>query len=135
MIGSPAPDFTIRDADRTVSLHDFHGKIIILNFWESWCLPCIEETPSMIRLHERMPQVVILGVSTESDDRAYHKFLIDQHVNYLTVRDGSRHSSDLYGTTGQPETFIIDAAGIVRRKFAGPEDWTSPAIIDYLNKL
>src|SRR5512137_638113 len=81
MIGSPAPDFTVHDSDRTVSLHDFRGKTVVLNFWESWCQPCIEETPSLIALQKRMgPNVVVLGISTEANDRAYHKFLIDQHV-------------------------------------------------------
>jgi cytochrome c biogenesis protein CcmG, thiol:disulfide interchange protein DsbE len=136
MIGSKAPDFTITDSDRTVSLHDLHGKIIVLNFWTSWCPPCIDEMPSLVRMQKLMaPKVAVLAVSTDKNERDYHNFLVQHQIDLLTVRDEAAKSSHLYGTTGQPETFIIDANGIVRRKFVGPEDWTSPEMIEYFNKL
>ncbi len=136
MIGSPAPDFTIHDSDHTVSLHDYHGKKIILNFWASTCEPCIEEMPALERLQERMgTEAVILGISTDVSDSDYHRFLHDYQVNFVTVRDSSKTSPDLYRTTGQPETFIIDAKGVIRRKFIGPAAWNSPEMVDYLKKL
>ncbi len=136
MVGSPAPDFTLQDSDHTVSLHDLRGKLVILNFWTSWCPPCIEEMPSLIQMQAQMaPRVTVLGVSTDDDERKYHKFLREHGVNFPTVWDPQKKSSDLYGTTGQPETFIIDASGVIRRKFIGPVDWTSRDIVDYLNKL
>jgi len=136
MIGSKAPDFTVTDSDRTVSLHDLHGKIIVLNFWTSWCKECIEEMPSLVQMQKRMaPKVAVLAVSTDKNDGAYHASLVRYQIDLLTVRDDAEKSSHLYGTTGQPETFIIDPSGTIRRKFVGPINWTSPEIIEYFNKL
>lgn len=136
MIGSAAPDFTVQDSDRTVTLHDFRGKIVVLNFWTTWCEPCIIEMPSLVRLQKQMgPKVVVLAVSTDESDSAYHNFLRKYSIDFLTVRDPNRKSADLYGTTGQPETFIIDPSGKLRRKFVGAVNWTSPEIVDYLQKL
>ncbi|MGZ4888803.1 MAG: TlpA family protein disulfide reductase, partial [Candidatus Angelobacter sp.] len=73
--------------------------------------------------------------STDDDAAAYHRFLQQYNIDFLTVNDPKKQSSDLYGTTGQPETFIIDPSGVVRRKFIGPVNWTSPEIVDYLQKL
>jgi peroxiredoxin len=136
-IGSPAPEFTVRDSDHSVSLSQFHGQVVVLNFWGSFCPPCVEETPSMIRMQSRLKDkgVVVLGVSIDDDDAAYHKFLKDFNVNMVTVRDGAQKTSALYGTFGWPETYIIDRQGIIRRKFIGAVDWTSPEITDYLSKL
>jgi peroxiredoxin len=136
MIGSSAPDFTVKDADRTVNLRDLRGKIVILNFWTSWCEPCIVEMPSLGQLQKQMsPKVTVLAVSTDADPSAYRRFLRQYNIEFLTVNDPDRKSSDLYGTTGQPETFIIDPSGVLRRKFIGPVNWTSPEIVEYLQKL
>jgi peroxiredoxin len=136
MIGSTAPDFTIQDSDRTVSLHDLKGKVIVLNFWASWCKPCVDEMPSLVALQQTEgANVAILAVSTDKSEQDYHQFLQDYRINLLTVRDPAEKSSHLYGTTGQPETFIIDRSGRIRRKFIGAVDWASPEIRDYLSKL
>jgi cytochrome c biogenesis protein CcmG, thiol:disulfide interchange protein DsbE len=136
MIGSSAQDFTIKDADRTVSLHDYRGKIVLLNFWASWCAPCIEEMPSLVQLQKQMgPKVTVVAVSIDEDEAAYHKFLRDHNVELLTVRDPQQRTSTMYGTTGWPETFVIDPKGTIRRKFIGAQNWTSAEIVDYLNKL
>ena len=136
MIGAAAPDFTVQDSDRTVSLHDYRGKVVVLNFWTTWCAPCIEEMPYLVALQKQMgPKITVLGVSTDVDRGAYHSFLRNHNIDFLTVNDPDRKSADLYGTTGQPETFIIDAQGVIRRKFVGAVRWTSPEIVDYLQKL
>src|SRR5690242_21721774 len=110
MIGSTAPDFTIQDSDRTVALHDYRGQVVVLNFWTTWCEPCIVEMPSLVRLQKQMgPKVTVLAVSTDEDETAYHNFLRKYGIDFLTVRDRNGTRADLYGTTGQPETFITDA--------------------------
>jgi len=136
-IGSAAPDFTVQDSDRKVTLSDFRGKIVVLNFWATWCPPCVEEMPSLVQLQRRFKDknVVLLGVSLDVDGNAYHKFLQDHAVDFLTVRDPDQKSSSLYGTFKYPETYIIDRGGVVRRKFIGPVDWAQPEIVDFLNKL
>lgn len=136
MIGSQAKDFTVKDADRTVSLHDYRGKIVLLNFWASWCPPCIEEMPSLVQLQKIMgPKVEVVAVSIDEDADAYHKFLREHNVDLLTVRDPDQKTPTMYGTQMWPETYVIDRNGIIRRKFIGAVNWTSPDIVNYLNKL
>jgi cytochrome c biogenesis protein CcmG, thiol:disulfide interchange protein DsbE len=79
--------------------------------------------------------VTVLGVSVDVDASAYHKFLQAHGVPFLTVRDPDEKSSALYGTTGWPETFIIDRQGVLRRKFVGAVDWNDPEIVKYLTSL
>ena len=79
--------------------------------------------------------VTVLGVSIDVDGDAYHRFLKLRNVNFLTVRDPDQKVATTYGTAGWPETYVIDRQGVMRRKFIGPIDWTSPEVIDFLSKL
>jgi peroxiredoxin len=137
MIGGPAPDFTVQDADRRVALHDLRGKIVVLNFWATWCPPCVEEMPSLVKMQSEMKNrnVVVLAVSVDDDERSYRNFLKKNNVDLLTVRDPQQKSNELYGTFKFPETYIIDQSGTLRRKFIGAVEWTRPDVIDYLTKL
>ena len=135
-IGSKAPDFTVNDSDRTLTLSHYEGKPIILNFWATWCPPCVEEMPSLIQLQDRLKgKVTIIAVSLDIDDSAYHRFIKDHNINFTTVRDGEQHSNTLYGTYKFPETYIIDSKGIIRRKFIGAVNWNDPQIDGYINGL
>jgi peroxiredoxin len=136
-IGSSAPDFTVQDSDRTVVLDKFRGQIVVLNFWATWCPPCVEEMPSLVEMQRRMKNkgVTVVAVSIDVDENAYRGFLKQHGVDLLTVRDPAEKTPALYGTHGWPETFIIDRNGVIRRKFIGPVDWTEPEITDYLSKL
>ena len=127
----------MQDADHKVTLSQFHGQVVVLNFWATWCPPCVEETPSLVKMQSRMKDkgVVVLAVSIDVDDGAYHKFLKDYGVNLLTVRDEAQKAASLYGTHGWPESYIIDRNGIIRRKFIGPVEWNSPEVTEFLSKL
>jgi len=134
-IGTAAPEFTVTDSSRTVRLEDYRGKVVVLNFWASWCAPCLEEFPSLIQLQRDMPQVVVLAVSFHDDQQSYKTYIADNHIDLLTVFDATEKSNLAYGTTRPPETYILDKNGIIRRKFIGPQDWTSAEIEGYLRKL
>lgn len=136
-VGETAPDFTVQDSDRRVTLSQFRGQVVLLNFWATWCPPCDEELPSLINLqeHARAKGVVVLGISIDVDGDAYHRFLKERDVNFVTVRDPEQKISAIYGTHGWPETYIIDRQGVLRRKVVGPIDWTAPEIAEFLNKL
>ena len=136
-IGSAAPDFTVRDSDRAVTLSQLKGQVVVLNFWATWCPPCIEEMPSLVHMQQRMKPkgVTVLAVSVDVDENSYRRFLKDHNVNLLSVRDADAKSNALYGTFKFPETYVIDRNGVVRRKFIGAVDWTEPEIIDFLGKL
>ena len=136
LVGNAAPDFTVQDADRKVVLHDLRGKVVVLNFWATWCPPCVEEMPSLVKLQSDLKdRVVVLAVSVDDDERSYHTFLKKNNVDLLTVRDPQQKSNELYGSFKFPETYIIDRSGVVQRKFIGPVDWTRPDVLEYLNKL
>ena len=135
-IGSEAPDFTVTDNNRTVTLSQFKGKPVVLNFWATWCPPCVEEMPSLVQLQERTrDKVTVIAVSLDVDDSAFQRFLKDHKLNMVTVRDADQKSNSLYGTYKFPETYIIDSKGIIRRKFVGPVNWNDPQIEQYLRDL
>jgi cytochrome c biogenesis protein CcmG/thiol:disulfide interchange protein DsbE len=134
-IGSRAPLFTVSDGTQTVSLANLRGHVVVLNFWATSCIPCVEEVPSLVELQRRMPQVTVVAISNDEDDAVYRQFLTDNHVNFATVRDTSFRVPTLYGTIKIPETYVIDRKGVLRRKFVSAQNWTTPEIMDYLGKL
>src|SRR6266699_836993 len=89
-VGDKAPNFSIKtDAGKTLTVHDFGGKLLILNFWATWCPPCINEVPSLNELQRELgPKgLVVLGVSEDKDPQAYQDFLARFRVSYMTSRD------------------------------------------------
>ncbi|QMV20437.1 redoxin domain-containing protein [Granulicella sp. 5B5] len=134
-LGRTAPEFKVSDTQRTVDLAQFRGKVVVLNFWASWCAPCLEELPSLEALQHQMPQVVVLAVSTDDDSGAYQNFLVQHHVDLLTVDDVAQDSNKLFGTYRFPETYVIDKSGVIRRKYIGPQDFTDPDILNGLKRL
>ena len=137
MVGHTAPDFTVGTGAQSVSLHQFRGQVVVLNFWATWCPPCVEEMPSLVAMQFKLKDrgVQVLAVSTDDDAAAYERFVRDRTAGLLTVRDAAQTSNSLYGTHKYPETYIIDRNGVLRRKFIGPVDWTKPDILNYLTTL
>jgi len=133
--GKAAPDFTVSDGSSTIHLADYRGKIVLLNFWATWCAPCIQEMPGLQQLHRDRPDLAILAVSVDEDEDAYKRFLLQRHVDLITVRDPSESAAKLYHSEGWPETYIIDRKGIIRRKLVGDPDWSNPEIRAYLQGL
>ena len=134
--GDRAPNFSITaDDGRTVTRSDFGGKLLVLNFWATWCPPCVEETPSLSRFAAEYADkgVVVLGVSVDRDEKAYRKFLDKYQPAFMTVREDKVHAD--YGTFMYPETYIIDANGKVVEKFPEEVDWSSPRITKLINSL
>jgi peroxiredoxin len=133
--GKAAPDFTVSDGTTTVHLASYRGQIVLLNFWATWCEPCVEELPSLLTLHQEKPNLKIVAVSVDEDADAYSRFIVRHHMDLITVRDPTESAAQLYHSDAWPETYLIDRNGIIRRKFVGPQDWTSPEIRNYLNSL
>jgi cytochrome c biogenesis protein CcmG, thiol:disulfide interchange protein DsbE len=134
--GDTAPDFTLKaDNGRTVTVPDFGGKLLILNFWATWCPPCVEETPSLSAFAAQYASkgVVVLGISVDKSDKAYQAFLRRFNPAFLTVRDSQIHEE--YGTFMYPETYFIDAKGKVLKKIAEPADWMNPQLTGYVDSV
>jgi len=127
----------VADAQTKITLSQLRGQVVVLNFWATWCAPCVEEVPSLVEMQRRLKPkgVTVLAVSVDVDDNAYRQFVRNHNVTLLTVRDPDQKSSALYGTHLFPETYVIDRNGVMRRKFIGAVDWTEPEITDFLSKL
>lgn len=137
-VNDTAPDFTITtDNGRNLSRSDFGGRLLVLNFWATWCPPCVEELPSLDRFQKELAAsgVVVLAVSVDRDAAAYRRFLDRVRVSFLTARDPEARLSSRYGTFKYPETYLIDRRGRVREKIIGPAEWTDPALLSRVKAL
>jgi len=137
IVGNPANDFSFELNGKPTHLSDLRGKVVVLNFWATWCAPCVEETPALNRMHQLIASSggTVLGISIDEDEAQYRKFLVDYQIKFPTFRDPSKNIAESYGTFGWPETFIIDREGNVVRKLIGPQVWDSPEMIAYLKRL
>jgi cytochrome c biogenesis protein CcmG/thiol:disulfide interchange protein DsbE len=136
--GDLAPDFRIvTDSGRTITRSDFGGKLLVLNFWASWCPPCVEETPSLNAFQKRMGPdgVVVLGVSIDANEKLYKQFVDRYKVAFSTARDPEANISASYGTFQIPESYIIDRTGRVREKIISNANWMDPEFLARVKSL
>ena len=137
--GGVAPDFTVRDlAGQDVKLSSLKGKVVLVNFWATWCPPCREEIPSMVKLNQSMSgkQFQMLAISIDEGGKAaVENFFKKSGLTLPAFLDTEGAVARSYGTTGVPETFIVDKAGIIQKKIVGGMDWSSPHVIAYLEGL
>src|SRR5712692_6567569 len=142
-VGESAPDFTLPSLARdsappdSVRLRDYGRQVIVLNFWATWCPPCVEETPSLNKfsVETRRFGVTVIGVSVDQDSAALEKFVTDYRVPFRIARDPNQAVSSRYGTSMYPETYIIDRKGKVAEKIIGAFDWQDPRILDFVESL
>jgi cytochrome c biogenesis protein CcmG/thiol:disulfide interchange protein DsbE len=138
VVGDKAPDFNITsDSGKQITRSNFGGRVLVLNFWATWCPPCIEELPSLDELQRQMRSqgVVVVGVSVDKNEKQYKDFLKRARVSFETSRDPDASISAQYGTFKYPETYVINANGEVVAKYIGPKDWMSPEVINDMKKL
>jgi peroxiredoxin len=132
-VGSRAPDFKVVDlaTGDTVSLRKhYKGKVTLVNIWATWCVPCKVEMPSMEKLYlERAPKgFAIAAVSIdEGSPEDVRAFARDLKLSFDILHDRSNRVSQLYQTTGVPESFLLDRNGVLVKRVIGAHDWDSPA--------
>jgi peroxiredoxin len=135
-VGVRAPNFTLQNGTETVSLSQYRGKTVVLNFWASWCSYCAAEWPSLEQLQQQIPDLAVVAVAFDSDPADYRQYVADYQLHNMTVVLDSTDKSNLaFGTLRPPESYIIDKNGIIRRKFIGAQDWNTPEIQAYLRNL
>ena len=137
-LGEAVPNFTLRnETGKVVALSEFRGQIVVLNFWATWCPPCLEEMPSLNRFAEKYQGkgIQVIGVSVDENAEAYDEFLAKNQISFLTLRDPAHNTSDLYGTRLFPESYIISREGRLLRKVIGPIEWTSQQEVKYFDDL
>jgi cytochrome c biogenesis protein CcmG/thiol:disulfide interchange protein DsbE len=136
--GDSAPKFKVVTEDgKTLTPTDFGGKLLVLNFWASWCDPCIRETPSLEKMSRLFAGkgVVVLGISTDTNERRYKSFLSRYGISFETSRDPSADIATSYGTLQFPDTYIIDSNGKVVEKIVNWQDWTKPEVLADIQKM
>ena len=130
--GDSAPGFEVTtDSGRKISVDNFGGRVLVVNFWATWCPPCISELPSLNAMAGELKGngVVVLGISVDKDKAVYDKFLKKVKLNFETSRDPGGDISAEYGTFKYPETYVISREGKVLEKFIADQDWMTPAIV------
>ena len=140
--GRTAEDFSMQMDGKPIKLSDYRGKVVVLNFWASWCPPCVAETASLNALQAQIVQRggLVLGVNVDEDPAAYQKFLVQHGVRFPTWRDPSVQGTTArvaldYGTSVYPETYVIDRRGKIARKIIGEQQWDSPEMRKYFDAL
>jgi peroxiredoxin len=128
--GEPAPNFQLRDMDgRMVALSDLRGKVVLLNFWATWCGPCRIEMPAMERLYRTYDRkdFEILAVSTDAQGVAVTRpFQQENKLSFPILHDSDFRVGLSYGARTLPMTFMVDRQGIVRQHIFGARDWEAP---------
>ena len=137
--GTIAPDFTVKDlAGKEVKLADLKGNVVLVNFWATWCPPCKEEIPSMMKLNQSMTgkPFRMLAISIdEGGKEAIVAFFKKSGMSLPAYLDSDGKISQLYGATGVPETFIVDKTGVIQKKIVGGMDWGSSEVLSFMNEL
>jgi peroxiredoxin len=134
---APAPPFSLPDRDgKPVDLSAYRGKVVLLNFWATWCPPCREEEPSLRKLARAMDPSTFQLVAVSVDEGgwpAIDKFFGGNSPPYAVALDRDARISQTYGTKRFPESYLVDSSGTLRLKFIGPRNWSDPAVFTLLD--
>ena len=137
-VGESAPSFTLPGLESdNVSLAQYRGKVVVLNFWATWCPPCVMETPSLEQFATEMKSdgVTVIGISVDENGQQLRQFVKEYHLTYPVARDPSAALAHRYGTFKFPETYIIGRDGHVAEKIIGATDWADPNMIAFVKSL
>lgn len=134
------PDFAFMDMqDKKHTIKDYTGQVVLINFWATWCAPCVVEFPKLIQLAKDQPHIIVIALSSDINDDKIKIFLKKQGIipsNFLVARDNKRKiTTDLFQTYKLPETVIASPSGKIAKKIVGDTDWGSQEIQNLLLSL
>jgi peroxiredoxin len=134
-IGKQAPDFTLETADgRTLRLSEQRGKPVLINFWATWCGPCVIEMPNIQEYYEKYPgQFEVLAVNADEPEREVQDFAESMNLTFPLLLDPGNKVNSLYRLRGYPTTFILDAEGVVQIQHIG--SLSEKQLEEYLSKV
>ncbi len=125
-VGQPAPAFTLADlsGNGSITLDRYKGKVVVLNFWASWCIPCKEENPALTDVWERYrgTDVVLLGIVFQDSTAAAREYTARLGNTWSSAVDDAGQVALSYGVFGPPETYFIGADGVIAGRHIGPID-------------
>ena len=124
LVGRPAPPFSLAPVGggSAVTLESLRGRPVVLNFWATWCVPCLEEQEALTAAARAWPQVKFVGVVYEDEEANARTFVAQRGASYPSVMDPEAKAAIAYGVSGVPETFFIDPGGRIVEKYVGPLD-------------
>ena len=131
-VGELPPAFTLPDLNGNMhALADLRGRVVVLNYWATWCPPCLEEMPSLEKLHQALVSKGLSVIAVSVDERFgdIEAFVDRFGLSFLVLHDNGKKVSRRYQTFKYPETYIIDRNGRLKSKVVGPRDWASPTVI------
>jgi peroxiredoxin len=137
--GSPAPAFRLQALGGTsVDLASLRGKVVVLNFWATWCPPCVQEMPSLERLYRALGAsgLAVVGVAVDDSEADVRAFVARSGITFKVLRDpGATVAAGSYRATGYPETFVLDRQGRILKVFVGPAEWDTADALGYFRGL
>jgi peroxiredoxin len=136
-VGDRAPKFSVvTTKGKTLSRDDFGGRLLVLNFWATWCPPCVAEMPSLNEFQRQLRQagVVVLAVSVDRNERAMRDFVERFGLDFEIAHDPDAGIPAAYGTFKYPETYIINSRGQVIEKLIAEQDWADPQLIERVKR-
>lgn len=136
--GADAPDFDLPRLDEgRITLGELEGRIVLVNFWATWCRPCEEEIPAMERLYEALAPdgFELVAVSVDQDRSEVEAFQRRLGISFPIALDPDQVVSRRYQTTGYPESLLVDASGRVVERYVGPRDWDHPSYVERIRRL
>jgi len=138
-VGDMAPDFVLQDTQgKTITLAALRGKVVLVNFWATWCPPCRAEMPSMEKLNQAMQgeDFVMLAINVEENGRlVVPDFLQKSPHSFSVLYDDKETAQKAYGVYRFPESFVIRKDGMIDDKVIGAIDWAHPETIKYFKEL
>jgi len=138
-VGSAVPDIELIDISQNkLNLSELNGSVVFVNFWATWCEPCIDELPSIEILFRRFshyPQFKLVTILFKDDRQHVLRYMEENGYTFPVYINPDGSASKKFGITGVPETFIIDKKGILRDKKIGPEQWDSPIVMEMLQSM
>lgn len=133
-VGSPTPEFhaaTMDGSNRTKSIADYKGDVVLINLWATWCGPCVIEMPSIQRLYDRYRdaglKVVAVAVDDPGNEERIRDFVREHQLTFEILHEGSGRIEQAFQTQGIPATFLVARDGRIRKFSLGAADWDSPA--------
>lgn len=133
-----APSFTLDDIDgKSHKLEDYHGHVVVVNFWATWCPPCRREMPSMERAWQKLKQhdIAMLAINVGEDADTIFTFTADYAVTFPLLMDRDSSVINAWPVRGLPTTFVLDKQGRIVYRVIGGRDWNSPEIVSMLVDL
>jgi peroxiredoxin len=137
--GTPAPDFSLTSltGNRIVDLDSLSGKVVLVNFWATWCKPCEDEMPAMERLYQTLSGsgFELIAISVDDDRALVESFAARLGLSFPILLDPSQDAARAYQTFRFPESLLVDRDGVVVERYIGSKDWDAPAYIARIRRL